>query len=209
VTESLKTFLGKHLGENWIFYLIIPIVFGAGAFFGVLGVKGLNALQIKELENFLEAFITNLPQAVVDAPMETRHALEVNLKTLFYMWFLGLTVIGIPLTAIITFTRGYILGFTTGFLVAQNAARGVFVVLFTVLPQNVIMIPVIIIAAVSSISFSFFIIRGKFMGKALPLSKKFFSYTFAFVILGCFAALAALVQGYVSPSLIRAVFYFS
>lgn len=206
---TFKLMIKKSLQENLLIYLIIPIIFTAGVFFGILGVNELDDNQVTDLVQYVDGFINNLPTAAVDAPQETRQALITNLKTLFYIWFLGLTVIGIPLTLIIIFSRGFILGFTTGFLIQQKSFQGILVVLLTVLPQNILFVPVILIAGIISTAFSFFVIRGKFAGKTLNLSKRFIGYTFSFLILCFFAFLSALVQGYVSPSLVKAVFYFT
>lgn len=206
---KMKSLIKKSLQENPFVYLIIPAIFVCGFFYGTIGVHKLDANQTRDLISFVDGFINYLPTASIDASLETRHALISNLKTLFYIWFLGLTVIGIPLTMVIVFSRGFILGFTTGFLVQQKSFQGVLVILMTVLPQNLLFIPVLLIAAVSSISFSFFVIRGKFAGKTINLSKRFIGYTFSLVILGLFAVLSAFIQGYVSPSLVKAVFYFT
>ncbi|MGI6684873.1 MAG: stage II sporulation protein M [Bacillota bacterium] len=164
-TGAIKFLIKKSLQENLVIYLIIPVIFAFGFIFGMMGVNKLDANQVKDLVSFVDGFINNLPTASVDASLETQQALISNLKTLFYIWFLGLTVIGIPLTMIIIFSRGFILGFTTSFLIQQKSFQGILVILMTVLPQNLLFIPVVLIAAVSSISFSFFVIRGKFAGK--------------------------------------------
>lgn len=206
---NIKTGLLRCLRENYMICLIVPLIFCCGFFFGTLGAKELTDPQVKELVEYVEGFVQDLPNTVVDGSLETKHALKVNLKTLFYAWFLGLTIIGIPLTLAVVFTRGFILGFTVGFLVNQKAFQGMMVVILTVLPQSLLFVPVIILAGVSSIIFSLNVIKGRFVGRTLNLSKHFFSYTFVFMILGIFASLAALIQGYVSPSLVRAVFYFT
>lgn len=205
----LRNLIINSFQDNFIIYLIIPVIFAIGIFFGMMGANNLNDQQTQDLVGYVDGFINNLPTAAVDAPSETKYALILNLKTLFYIWFLGLTVIGIPLTMVITFSRGFVLGFTTGFLIQEKAMQGIWVVLLTVVPQNLILVPVILIAAVTSISFSLFVIRGKFAGRTLNLSKRLLSYTFSFLVLGLFAVLSALIQGYISPSLVKAVFYFT
>ncbi|MCR6545815.1 stage II sporulation protein M [Dehalobacterium formicoaceticum] len=205
----LRNLIINSFQDNFIIYLIIPVIFAIGIFFGMMGANNLNDQQAQDLVGYVDGFINNLPTAAVDAPSETKYALILNLKTLFYIWFLGLTVIGIPLTMVITFSRGFVLGFTTGFLIQEKAMQGIWVVLLTVVPQNLILVPVILIAAVTSISFSLFVIRGKFAGRTLNLSKRLLSYTFSFLVLGLFAVLSALIQGYISPSLVKAVFYFT
>jgi stage II sporulation protein M len=206
---GIKNLIKKSFQENALIYSVIPVIFALGFFFGIKGVEKLDAHQVKDLVDFVDGFINNLPTASVDASLETQHAITGNLKTLFYLWFLGLTVIGIPLTMMIIFSRGFILGFTISFLVQQKSLQGVLVVIMTILPQNLLFIPVLLVAAVFSISFSFFVIRGKFAGKTINLSKRFIGYTFSFFVLGLLAVLSALIQGYVSPSLVKAVFYFT
>ncbi|MGI6713024.1 MAG: stage II sporulation protein M [Bacillota bacterium] len=208
MTGSLKTTLTKYFGDNLLLYYIIPVIFIIGIIFGILGAGELNDQQIKELGDFIDVFINSLPTSNVDAQMETKHALITNIRVMLYTWFLGLTVIGIPLTLFITFARGFVLGFTIGFLIGEKSTQGILLVLLTVLPQNIILIPVILAAAMLSISFSLFIIRGKFMGKTLNLSKRFCGYTITFMILGFFVALAAFIQGYLSPLLIKTTFSF-
>ncbi|MGI6678803.1 MAG: stage II sporulation protein M [Dehalobacterium sp.] len=205
----LKDKIIKSLQENLIIYLLIPVIFAAGIFIGIMGANNLDDRQIQDLLGFVDGFINNLPTATIDAPSETKYALILNLKSLCYIWFLGLTVIGIPLTIAIIFYRGFVLGFTTGFLVQEKALQGIWVILLTVVPQNLLLVPVLLLGAITSISFSLFVIRGKFAGKTLHLSKRLLSYTFSFMILGLFVVLSAFVQGYISPSLVKAVFYFT
>lgn len=208
MAEAIKLFLKRSLKENPVIYCLIPAIFIFGYFFGMLGVNKLDNSQVGDLLNFIDGYITNLPTATIDATGETQLALLNNLKTLFYIWFLGLVIIGIPLTLTIIFFRGFMLGFTTSFLISQKSLQGMLVVLMTVLPQNLILIPVMLGAAISSISFSIYIIKGKFAGRALNLSKGIISYSFFFIILGLFAFLSALTQGYLSPLLVKSIFYF-
>lgn len=209
MVEKIKISLKRYLQKNFLLYFIIFLIFVSGIVFGSLGVKSLNSPQVTDLVEYIDGFINNLPTASVNTNLEVQHAMMANLKTLFSIWFLGLTVIGIPLTLVIIFTRGFVLGFTIGFLIEQKSIQGILVVLLTIIPQNLLLIPVIFVAAVLSISFSLYVVRGKFASRSLELSKKFLSYSFVYLLLGTFGALAALIQGYASPALIRAVFYLS
>lgn len=208
-TVHLKDFLFKFLQENTALCLAVPGIFILGSILGVLSVHGLGTEQLNELTNYIDGFIKFLPAGDFDSRMEAERALIIYLKTLFVIWFLGLTVIGLPLTLVITGVRGFVLGFTTGFLIARKSLQGLLVIFLTILPQNIIFVPVLWAAAMISISFSLYIVRGKFTGKSGTLPGRFLAYSFLFAGLGTFAALAALIQGYVTPSLVRAVFYFS
>ncbi|MDD2497972.1 MAG: stage II sporulation protein M, partial [Desulfitobacteriaceae bacterium] len=184
-------------------------IFLCGVVFGIFSINKLNETQVKELTGFVDGFIAYLPAASFDSGLELKHALGINLKSLFFTWFLGLTVIGAPLTLAVIFTRGFLLGFTAGFLILEKTVQGLLVVFLTVVPQNLLSVPVVILAAITSISFSLYLVRGKFIGKKMGLAKRFVRYSLVFSVFGLLAALAAVVQGYVTPSLVKAVFYFS
>ena len=69
-----------------------------------------------------------------------------------------------PLIAILIFFKGFVLGFTVGFLISEYSFRGILIALAAVFPQNLLVIPVYIIAAVLSIYISlsiFSYFRGK------------------------------------------------
>ncbi|MGI6066556.1 MAG: stage II sporulation protein M [Bacillota bacterium] len=206
---KLKAFLIGYLHENAALCIVVPAIFLCGFIFGIISINKLNETQIKELTGYIDGYIAYLPAATFDSGLELKHALGINLKTLFFIWFLGLTVIGAPLTLVVTFTKGFLLGFTAGFLILEKAFQGLLVVFLTVVPQNLLSVPMTILAAITSISFSLYVVRGKFIGKKMDLPKRFLRYTLVFSVFGLLAAMAALIQGYFTPSLVKALFYFS
>lgn len=74
--------------------------------------------------------------------------LDNVLKTAALLFVLGLTVIGAPLVLGIVFLRGFVLGFTVGFLIQETSLNGLILAAAAVLPpHNVVAVPAIMIAA--------------------------------------------------------------
>ncbi len=82
--------------------------------------------------------------------------LDNVLKTAALLFVLGLTVIGAPLVLGIVFLRGFVLGFTVGFLIQETSLNGLILAAAAVLPpHNVVAVPAIMIAAGGCTSFRF------------------------------------------------------
>lgn len=118
---------------------------------------------------------------------------------------MGLTVVGLPLIAGIVFIRAFSLGFTIHFLLQEKGGTGIMIAL-TLLPQNLIYIPVLLAAAVTGLNFSLGIVRGNYRIFG-PLWQRLISYTVTMVFLLLLIMAGALVEAYVAPWLFA--FFFS
>src|SRR5690606_8704639 len=99
------------------------------------------------------------------------------------IWLLGLSVIGMPLILVLDFLKGIVLGFTMGYLVGHLSWKGLLFGLVSVAPQNIILVPVMIICSVSGIIFSSYLIKHRLLKhNGNPLSEPFISYTLLMLI---------------------------
>jgi stage II sporulation protein M len=124
---------------------------------------------------------------------------------LLLLWFSGLTVLGIPLILFVVASRGFILGFTVGFLVKEKAAAGVFLAGAAILPQNLFYIPAILGAAVIAYYFSSLLLIG--FGKSFNWYS-FMVYSLLFVLISFLLLVGTLLEAFLVPGLIRLVLLF-
>jgi len=75
--------------------------------------------------------------------------------------FFGLTIVGSPLILIAVGARGFIVGFTVGFLVAGRSGEGVDSGSSQCAPQNLCYIPAVLGAGALSLYFSFTLLRSQ------------------------------------------------
>ncbi len=85
------------------------------------------------------------------------------MKWVGLIWFLGLSVIGLPGILILDFLKGVLIGFTVGYLVGQFSWKGLLFALVSVAPSNLLIIPVLIVSSVSAIAFSLHVIKNRVM----------------------------------------------
>ncbi|MHB1126822.1 MAG: stage II sporulation protein M [Bacillota bacterium] len=205
MTGKIYNRLAAHLKQNLWLYLFIFLVLAVGIATGAMSVRALGPDQQKDLLTYLNSSLLGINKDNVNSALLARDAIYGNLEVLFQVWFLGLTVIGLPLILAIVFFRGFVLGFTVGFLVQQKLLQGVLLALLSVLPQNLLNIPALAVAGVSAISFSLCLIRGRHFGRAMRLPQLFLAYSILIAGIGLVSVMAGLVEAYMSPLGVRLV----
>ena len=196
--EYLRRIWTASLKKSWPLYLIVIVVFSVGILFGSLGANTLQADQTQELHQYLQSFLSQAAQLDIDKGQAAKGALYDNIIVVVVMYFLGLTIICLPLVLAYIFIRGFILGFSIGFLTMDKELHGFLVILVAMLPHNVFFIPAMIIGGTASLSFSILLIKRFFNSRTI-IWPAFLSYTL--IMLGVLAAfvLAALTEAYVTP----------
>ncbi|QXM06076.1 stage II sporulation protein M [Crassaminicella indica] len=192
----------KHIQGNGVIYFFVCMFFIIGISSGAFTVKALGDYQKQELISYMKNFFQVLSNKPIDASSVLKQSLINNLQTAALIWILGITVIGMPLILLLVAIRGLIIGFTVGFLVEQLGFKGVIFSLISIFPQNLLIVPSIIIIAVIGIGFSKMLIGNK-LRKSYNVHnstlKQFVLYStinasiFFFIILGC------IIEAYVTP----------
>lgn len=198
-----RFWLEHHLRESFRLYLLVVACFLAGIVAGALVVQFLAPEQLAELASFLDLSLAGLAGASLDQRALVQKALGQNLRFLLLVGFLGLTVVGVPLVLALIWLRGFMLGFTVGFLITEKAAAGVLLSAFTILPQNLFYIPAFVVAGAQAVGFSLRLIRGRQLAFSLPLWEQFFGYVAAFAGVLVLVGVGGLVESYLTPAVMR------
>lgn len=198
---NLRLKIVRHLKENRWHYILLVLVFFLGIFLGYQKVYSLEG----EVRQHLTTLINNYLLGGYKGELSSSHiflsAYLQQLKSIVLIWFLGLTVIGIPLIWGVIFMRGFSLGFTVGFLVQEKAGAGILVSILSVLPQNMVYFPLIIIWALIAINFSVYIVKGR-EGGGLPLAKGLLRYFSLLIVCLLVVLVGVLIEAYLAPWLL-------
>lgn len=200
---GLKRALQAHARRYAGVYLFLFVLFVTGIAFGALAVGALDATQRLELSQYLDFFMQAVsePQAGSGPLLVARDAFLSHWRTAGFMFLIGLTVIGAPLLPAIVFLRGFIVGFSIGFLLASRGWAGLLLSVIAVLPQNVLIVPATIVLAAAGMAFATRVIRrGQ---EAWSLWQALIVYVFWSALCAALFSAAAIVEGVLSPFLLR------
>lgn len=198
----LKQAVFTSLRRNWFICFILIVFFAAGLVFGALAVKNLNIDQIGELSTYLNSYLEKVGDTQLNGS-SLKLSFTENLYTFAALYVLGLSVIGLPLIPVVVFTRGFIIGFTVGFLAREKAVKGIIFAFISVVPQNLLLIPAIFIAAVMAANISLLLIRKRFTGTGISLLRPAGFYTLLMLGLFAISGLAGLCETYITPVFIK------
>ncbi|MGI6648396.1 MAG: stage II sporulation protein M [Bacillota bacterium] len=198
LSEVVKGFLREHFQLA----VLVLLFFIVGSILGGISVTHLHQEQQTALKNYLDQNFQLLADQPVNRITVVGQTVLGNLKIGISLWFLGLTVIGLPLIGLIILVRGFILGFTTGFLIQQKSLQGAVLIILGIIPQNLIYIPFLLLGGVLSISFSLYLIRGR-ISVARTMWTRFFSYSLSMFLIIIGLIIAGLIEGLVAPAFLR------
>ncbi len=204
---ALGELIVKYFNRHLSLYLALIILFIAGLAGGAVATQKLSGEQKADLTNYLGSVYTALHKGnAADSPrgeIVYRGILDNILKTSGLLFVLGLSVIGSPLILGVVFLRGFVLGFTIGFLVQDAVINGLIISTTSILPHNLLIVPALLVSAAGSLSFASTAFR-----KLLGLSKEsiygqFASTTFLSLCSSIMLVLAALIEIYLTPIFIH------
>lgn len=191
----------KYIQEHLSYFIFVSVLFIMGVVFGAMLVNALTLEQKEDMGAYLSQFFMTLDAGGMEQTT-FQESFVLHLKWLLLIFVLGLSVIGLPVILILDFLKGILIGFSIGYLVGELSWKGALFAMASIAPQNLIVVPAILIASVAAISFSVYMIRNRFMQQKGNLSRQFSQYGFlSLAMLGLLFGVS-LFESFVTPHLI-------
>lgn len=204
---AIRRVVGTHISQNHNIYLTLLVAFILGVSAGAFTVNGLSSIQRDELTNYFQGFLQLLQNQKVESSELLSIVLMENVKVIAILWVLGVSIIGIPFILLLISVKGFITGFSSGFIINAIGFKGILFTLFAILPKEIIIIPCLIAIGVNGINFSLKIIKNKSNNHILKdgLKANFLSYCLVTLFFSCFIFVGVLLEAYITPVFIRMV----
>jgi len=159
--NEIFSILREDIFNNTKSYFIIVIIFVVGIFLGVLFIN--QTKDKSEIEKYINTYI-NETKTIQNGNYfeELQNDIKSNVALVFLLWFAGTTIIGIPIVLGVILFRSFCLGYTIASCVyVLGRVKALIFISITLVLQNVIFIPAIMILGVSSIKLYKSIIKDK------------------------------------------------
>ncbi|MBP2662167.1 MAG: spoIIM [Firmicutes bacterium] len=208
--KLLRRNAADYIRANIVAYFFMILIFVIGIVIGAMAVKTLPEEQKIELVGYLRVFfqgLTEQPDGISNTHTLLASVMGNNIRIIGIMWLLGFTIVGIPFVLFMVCLRGFIIGFTVGFLVHEYVMKGLLFAIAAVLPHNFLAVPAILATGVAATTFSLMLVRRKHNNK-----DNLFYNSIAYSIF-CLAMLvlmlgAALIEVYISPVFMKMAAHF-
>lgn len=183
--------------------VIIIICFSLllGIILGAIGANTMNELQYHEIGNYLSGFFHTLKENKLSEKEGFSYSFIKYEKYVMLIWLCGFIPPGIIAIILLLFFRGLGLGFTTAVMIKEYGNFGAVLSSVSYLPQNIIMIPVLV--TISYIAIEYILKKFTYGSPKSRLKREkqkiMIEYCIVFAISGIFVAIAAGIESYFIP----------
>ena len=198
-------------------YLFVCILFLTGAVFGALLVDALTPQQKSEVGQYMRSFLLEAaaggpsaesglketPSGTGSGSAAVWEAFAAHARWIFLIWLFGLSVVGAPAILLLDFLKGVLVGFTVGYLAQTWSWNGVLFALLAVIPQNAVVVPVLIVASVAALSFSAAFAGSRLLGRGTLMRAPLAAFTATALFLAFILYAVSLFEAFVSPQLLE------
>jgi stage II sporulation protein M len=198
--RSLQLYMKEHLS----LYVFVGVIFLTGVVFGTVMSGALSVEQKQEIMRFVSNFFSSVEQGdLTDIRATFLQSFTLHMKWILIIWVLGMSVIGLPLILILDFLKGVLIGFSVSYLVGQFAWKGFLFALVSIAPQNLIVIPALLVCSVTAISFSIHLVKHRLLARNGSFYEPFMRYAGTILLSGLLLAGVALFEASVSPVMMK------
>lgn len=186
--------------KKYIFLLVIVIV---GLIFGIVFSQVISKSDKLVVDNTVTNFFSSIEKGRIDYKDGLKSSVLSNILYLSSVWFLGMSVIGLPIVIFLLFMKGFILGFSIGSIIRIYKLKGIIGAFLYIFPHHIISIIVSILISFYAVMFSIKLFKYLFLHQEInfkSLMKKYFK-----ILLICFISfiICSLLETYLSPILIN------
>jgi stage II sporulation protein M len=197
-----RTLVMDHLKTHATIYVFMIILFLTGIIFGAIVVNSMGVGQRTDLFFYLERFFGYLTnENTINSNEIVKESFFYHAKYLLLLFILGLSVIGLPVVWVLIFLKGLVVGFSVGFIVNQLGFNGFILATFSIAPQNILVIPIYVVAGSLSMIFTLSLLNKLFSRKASfsrPVLNPLIKYVSVFAALLLISIVPALIEAYIA-----------
>ena len=158
-----KEIIINNILKNKRKYILLLLIFIIGIVLGVFFINNSDENQKKEINEYITNFVTTLKENnSIDKKELVKASLKGNIVMGIALWFIGSTVIGLPLIYFFVLYKGLCIGYTmSSAILTLSTGKGILFCISSILLHNIIMIPAILMIAASGTNLCQAIIKNR------------------------------------------------
>jgi stage II sporulation protein M len=196
-TLRLRQIVSEYFRERIFLLALVFILFLMGLVFGVLAAGVLDPDQKTSLMNYINQSLHG--EVYQQSSAYARQTVTAHIQTVFFLFFMGISVIGVPLALLLIFTRGFVIGFSASFLFHTMGFKGIILTLAGIIPHNLLIIPALFLMVIAIIDCAAALSKIRFTKKQVSIGEELVKCALLTLVVLIVMILAGCVQGYVTP----------
>ena len=198
--SKAKNMLLEHIKTNSKEYYIALILFLIGVTVGVLFINNTSQSQGEIISEYLNTFVSEIKteEFNINKLDLLKQSIINNIGLVITLWFVGSTVIGIPIVCGIVVFRGFSFGYTIASVIATfGAGKGILLAFITTGIKNILFIPCLLALAVSGFKLTKSILKDK---RKENIKFEIYRHTFFSLLAGIIIIFSSMLESYVATA---------
>lgn len=202
--NTIKNYIVDNIKKNKKEYISLCIVLLIGVVLGVLFINNIKEEEKSEVQNYINSFIETLKNNnEIDRIVLLKESAIKNVTIGILLWFIGSTVIGIPILYAYVMYKGFCISYTISSCIAVlGQGKGLIFAISSILFQNIIIVPAILIISVSGIKLYQSIVKDR---RKENIKIEIVKHTIISLVNILCLVIAAIIETYISTSILTAI----
>lgn len=202
--EKIKNYILSNIIKNKKEYISLCIVLFIGVVLGVLFINNVKDDEKVQIQEYINGFIDTIKNGnEIDKITLLKDSIIRNVSIGIILWFVGSTVIGIPLVYAYVAYKGFCISYTVSSSIAVlGQVKGLSFSLASILLQNLIIIPIILAISVSGINLYKSIMKDR---RRENIKLEIIKHTVISIMNILCLIVAAIIETYISTNILTIV----
>ena len=133
--HKIRNMIFRYIEANLRSYFILLVIFFIGLILGVIFVNNSNVTQSNQISNYINNFINSIKENYqISTSKLLWNSIINNTCICIILWFLGSTVVGMPLIYLVIGYKAYCIGYTVSAVIATiGVGKGILFIISTML----------------------------------------------------------------------------
>ena len=191
--------VNKKLTIFFIALIIIGIV--AGSLFSII-IKSDDKTLIGE---YLNTFFINIETNNINYYNTFINSIISNVIFILFIWLLGFSIIGLPITIFMFFSKAFSIGFSISCLIINYKIKGLIYSSIYIIPSQILFLSAYTILMIYSVTLSLKLLSSIIKKKSIDFKYIINKYLFILLIVFIIATIGILYESYIMPNLIKLI----
>ncbi len=195
-----------YISGNRLQFFFVVVSLLLGTVIGSLSALSLEQESYESLNSYLRNFVSAYNIQSISKTDIFKVSLYNNIKVVLLLWISGLWVGFVPIGVLQVGSKGYKLGFTTVLILQIYRGKGLLLAIVSIIPQVLILVPVIIIYTVFNMNFALSLRKIRLKGQSLATHKEMYLRNLLFLV-GTLVVLVlcSLIDAFVVPPVLKPI----
>ena len=184
-------------------YLFLLLIFIIGVIFGSLFITIINDTDKNTVLNQITNFFNEMKSNKIDYLDIFKNSVISNLIYITFIWFLGISIIGIPIIIIMLFIKGFMIGFSITSIIANYKFLGILGSLSYIFPHIILSIIVILLISYHALKLSINLLKSVINKKNINFNVIINRYSMIMLISVIGMIIISLTEAFINPYIIK------